>query len=557
MNNISFREHFIIYWCIPIFLITQVSCVTIPPPSNLEQIDSPSVQPNLFSNNQKSNPISLDKVLIDINFGTEVGNYGIRSRSPNYTHALCPGTKVTYGSEKINSAVGNSEGEFGRRFFNVMQGAGYQVTGDPQIVFDRDEDKQKGRYRVAGRIIKLWLNACEILPRGSNDYIGKAKIDVDWHIYDSLKRTTVKRFKTVGYAVSHNFISGMRSIFVGAFEKATRELANDKDFFELVLVKEDDRIQLEPVTGEGILIQKTKPYPVQGVNQNVDSILGSVVTLRTSSGHGSGFVIDKSGLILTNAHVVGESTEILIIFNSGLELKGAVLRKDKHRDVALIKVNVGGLKPIPIRMNSINITEPVFAVGTPLQEGLKATVTRGIVSALRKEEASNLEYIQSDVAIQSGNSGGPLLDKSGNIVGISVAGYGLKGFSSGINLFIPIKDGLRWLNIKIDENQSPKTKLVELESNLPKVKAKIEIKKLVKVGVVKNIITEWGLFVTSLEPGQKINAGDLVNVKGSHGEDLKATVKRVSVGEFSAAPEGPLTNIQIGFEVNLKKGESK
>ena len=86
-----------------------------------------------------------------------------------------------------------------------------------------------------------------------------------------------------------------------------------------------------------------------------------------------------------------------IIFSSGIEVQGNVLRINKHRDVALLKINAGDLKPIPIRSSSLNQAEEVYAIGTPMDESLKSTVTKGIVSAIRTEENTGLKLIQSEM----------------------------------------------------------------------------------------------------------------------------------------------------------------
>jgi S1-C subfamily serine protease len=223
------------------------------------------------------------------------------------------------------------------------------------------------------------------------------------------------------------------------------------------LVPTDPQVPTYPrgsTPNEDEILISTENLFTKDISENIDHILKSTVTIRTGTGHGSGFLIDESGLIITNAHVVGNSKKVTVVFNSGIEVNGRVLRINKYRDVALLKIDVGGLKTLPISHNSLNLAEEVFAIGTPLKEGLKSTITKGIVSASRIQEDTGLKYIQSDVAIQSGNSGGPLLDNKGNVAGISVAGYGVKGFSSGVNLFIPIMDGLHWLNIKVDPDNN-------------------------------------------------------------------------------------------------------
>ena len=131
-----------------------------------------------------------------------------------------------------------------------------------------------------------------------------------------------------------------------------------------------------------------------------------------------------------------------------MEIQGEVLRKNKFRDIALLKVPMRIMNNIFINLNEPKITDEVFAVGTPINESLKTTVTKGIISNFRNDKASNLRFIQSDASISPGNSGGPLFDKKGNVIGISVAKYAGTQ-SEGLGLFIPIKDALKAINLKI------------------------------------------------------------------------------------------------------------
>jgi S1-C subfamily serine protease len=136
-------------------------------------------------------------------------------------------------------------------------------------------------------------------------------------------------------------------------------------------------------------------------------------------------------------------------FPSGLRIEGEVLRSHKLRDVAIVKVPVRGLRVLPIRPAPARVGEEVYAIGTPLRRDLRATITKGIVSALRKDKRTRLTLIQSDADIQGGNSGGPLVDVRGNVIGISVSGIGVEQLSAGLNFFIPIHDALAKLNMEI------------------------------------------------------------------------------------------------------------
>ena len=125
------------------------------------------------------------------------------------------------------------------------------------------------------------------------------------------------------------------------------------------------------------------------------------------------------------------------------------LRSDPARDVALLRIEGGAYTPLPLRLEPVALTEEVYAVGSPLDPSLAGTVTRGIVSQIQQNEHSQ-PLIQADATIQPGNSGGPLLDARGNVVGISQSGLTDDGSHLvGINFFVPIADALRRLNIQV------------------------------------------------------------------------------------------------------------
>ena len=149
---------------------------------------------------------------------------------------------------------------------------------------------------------------------------------------------------------------------------------------------------------------------------------------------------------MTNAHVVGKARKVTVILDNKLELVGKVLRSNEVRDVALVKVPLRVPNALPIRDRAVTITEKVYVVGTPMDESLSSTVSTGIISAIRKSARTGLIRIQSDAAISPGNSGGPLLDSNGNVVGISVSQIAHPR-SQNLNFFIPIKSAFKALNL--------------------------------------------------------------------------------------------------------------
>ena len=177
------------------------------------------------------------------------------------------------------------------------------------------------------------------------------------------------------------------------------------------------------------------------------TLLDSVVTIRAGRAHGSGFLINPDGYILTNAHVVADNDEVNVVFKAGLELVGRVVRSDKPKDVALIKVQLSKAPPLPLQTATPRVGDEVVAIGTPVDLAFEKTVTRGIVSALRFMPEFQMELIQSDVVVQPGNSGGTLLDKNGNVIGITTFGISK---ALGLNFFIPIGVALESLGLTIE-----------------------------------------------------------------------------------------------------------
>jgi S1-C subfamily serine protease len=164
---------------------------------------------------------------------------------------------------------------------------------------------------------------------------------------------------------------------------------------------------------------------------------------------GSGFVLDKDGNILTNAHVVQGATEVKVKFEKGDAVDAKVEGTDLSTDLAVIKVDTDSkkLKPLALGDSSkVNVGDPAIAIGNPF--GFDRTVTTGIVSALQRQiDAPNglkiNNVIQTDASINPGNSGGPLLDATGKVVGINSQIASPGGGSVGIGFAIPINTAKR------------------------------------------------------------------------------------------------------------------
>ncbi|MFZ2101827.1 MAG: Do family serine endopeptidase [Oricola sp.] len=155
---------------------------------------------------------------------------------------------------------------------------------------------------------------------------------------------------------------------------------------------------------------------------------------------GSGFVVDAAGIVVTNNHVIEGADEVSVNFNDGTTIKAEIIGHDPKTDIAVLKIDPGAkvLKPVPFGDSTeMRVGDWVLAIGNPF--GLGGTVTLGIVSAIGRDIKSGPydNYIQTDAAINRGNSGGPLFNMKGEVIGINTAIISPSGGSIGIGFSIP------------------------------------------------------------------------------------------------------------------------
>ncbi|MDO4904984.1 MAG: DegQ family serine endoprotease [Lautropia sp.] len=182
------------------------------------------------------------------------------------------------------------------------------------------------------------------------------------------------------------------------------------------------------------------PQGPQGPQERQQQLPGSGQEIPR--GLGSGFIISQDGYLLTNHHVVDGADEIYVTLTDKREFKGKLIGSDKNTDVALIKIDAQQLPVLAIGdPNQVRVGEWVLAIGSPF--GLENTVTAGIVSAKARETGDYLPFIQTDVAVNPGNSGGPLIDMNGRVIGINSQIYSRTGGFMGISFAIPIDEAMR------------------------------------------------------------------------------------------------------------------
>ena len=200
------------------------------------------------------------------------------------------------------------------------------------------------------------------------------------------------------------------------------------------------------------IFEKSEPGVVRVNVQRAEAIEGV-------SGVGSGFVFDKKGHIITNAHVVDDADKIVVTFLDGRSYNAEIIGIDEFTDIAVIQVNadLSLLRPILIGDSSnLKVGEQIAAIGNPF--GLSGSMTSGIVSQLGRLLPSGAGYsipdiIQTDAAINPGNSGGPLLNMRGEVVGINTAIQSATGEFTGVGFAVPSKTIAKIVPVLVEKGE--------------------------------------------------------------------------------------------------------
>lgn len=274
-----------------------------------------------------------------------------------------------------------------------------------------------------------------------------------------------------------------------------------------------------------------------------------------TQGTGSGFIVSADGYIVTNAHVVEDAEAVTVGLSDKRELPAEVVGVDKLSDIALLKVKAANLPAVQLgNSDGLEVGQWVVAIGAPF--GLDHTATQGIVSALSRSlpDGTYVPFIQTDVAVNPGNSGGPLFDLNGNVVGVNSQIYSRSGGYMGISFAIPINvaknvvDQLKstgqvsrgWLGVEIqDMNQ-------DLAASF-------------------NLNQPNGALVASVQPGSPadkggIQAGDIITGFGE-GRVTSASDLPLLVGNTPVGKQVPVSILRAGsaktVDVTIDKLASK
>jgi len=347
-------------------------------------------------------------------------------------------------------------------FHDLLRELGYRSPGEIKTSFDAEEESGSDLSIIA-IITELEVSECIASEGMASSRMGSlhrarevrtrvknaSLMTVEWQVRDNLQRQVVYETTTTGSFRDRHFIErtdDLPGTMERAFREAARGLLSERAFAAL----------LEP--GDGASLAGAQATPANGkvslaieegrcngrgptFQARFEALKESTATIRTPSGHGSGFLVSEDAFVLTNEHVVGTSRKVLVLMD-GEEYEGRVVVADKVRDVALVELaeRPPGV-PLSVCRDRTGVGDVVYVVGTPLDEKLSLTVTRGIISQHRTMDGQ--AFYQTDAVINKGNSGGPVFNGQGHVIGMAVAGVFAKdGAGMGINYLIPIDEAL-------------------------------------------------------------------------------------------------------------------
>jgi hypothetical protein len=295
------------------------------------------------------------------------------------------------------------------------------------------------KYRLTAEVDSIGFLS-RSLKAGSQNNLTDSKVNVIWKLWTPKSDRTPIGTWQYASKVHKDLETPFRCI-EKAILRSAYQLMDDPSF-RSALQTNGATLATSAVDSAEVVIASAASYPTK-----LNEIAKSVVTVQTDFGHGSGFFISADGYVLTNFHVIEDSKEIKVALQQGLSLPARVVKVDPASDLALLRVDGSGFVPLKLAIaKEAELGEDIHVIGTPLDKSLGQTITKGIISGSRTIEEA--KYIQIDASVNSGNSGGPLLNANGEVLGIVSAKVAKAGVE-GIGFAIPIQVAVTRLNLKL------------------------------------------------------------------------------------------------------------
>jgi S1-C subfamily serine protease len=333
--------------------------------------------------------------------------------------------------------VGIADQDFRVHVLEYLRKRGVNAVGAENLVFGSDRGSSAD-LMLGGTVMEL-----ECLNASYGNL--SCRIGIEWQVLDVARDAVIYKVITRGRVLDSpkepTATLGKRLVV------ATLDSLTQRGAFKGLF---DADPQGKPGQGYAHATLRACKPPQRAMPAASEQVLDSTVLVQTSSGFGSGFLLSADGYVVTAAHVVPEASATIKL-RDGREFSGTVIRIDRRIDIALLRLALPegtSLSCLAVRTAPVAVGADVYAVGAPASRDLSFSLARGIVSGVRL--LNELQYLQTDAAINSGNSGGPLVTADGEaaaIVSFKLVGHAVEGLAFGV----PLGAGLKALGVATAE----------------------------------------------------------------------------------------------------------
>jgi S1-C subfamily serine protease len=296
---------------------------------------------------------------------------------------------------------------------------GVNIVGFENVVFGIDKSSS-ARFLLGGTLVRA---SCDPTYRPG---IQVCHLAFTWELFDPQSQVVLYRMTTRSLTALSDEVAYSSEFIQQAISTQIQSLCKRPLFAELLARgrQPDGENAAEPALTIGELrpcAAKQRQLP-----RDMSGALDAAVIIKAGNATGSGTIVSGDGIVVTAAHVVGDLAEVEVRTLGGEPQKARVLRVDALQDLAVVAIDGADRACVPLANELPEVGEELFVVGTPAGETLAFSVSKGIVSGVRRIDGAT--FIQTDAAINPGNSGGAMLDKEGRLVGVISWKMGMKGF---------------------------------------------------------------------------------------------------------------------------------
>lgn len=365
--------------------------------------------------------VAFDKLLVDLNEGTVIGSLvdeaGLSSPI------------------KWEGSVKAGERSFENRFNQTLDKAGFRIPRrkDPKLFATREERPELPRFLVGVELREVAVNLRHIEGKnyGEGPIRGNTQLMLEWKVFDRTSGKVVLSIQTEGRSQHRQRPGFVQSDNITAFEDALLKFLAEGRFVELLRSNPlaPHTSPTDSIAAPPNVINAVKNPPFKNLSEMIRYADRSCVTVITDAGHGSGVIINSEGYVLSAQHVIDGTNRVEVQFSDGLRQDATIILADVEHDLVLLDIAGSGFKPLPITSSdSTGLGDEVVTIGTPADLALGQSVSKGILSGKRRID--DRIYLQTDLAVNPGNSGGPLINEKGEVIGIvqsKLVGKGIEG----------------------------------------------------------------------------------------------------------------------------------